>query len=68
MAVTSIAKAFSNAKAISPPSGAQTDFERLKTIAIFWGIGLVVSLLLAGVAVYLSLEPHIDGPDVMYRI
>jgi hypothetical protein len=68
MVVTAIAKAFSNAKAISPPSGARTDFETLKTIAIFCGIGLVASLLLAGVGVYLSLEPYIDGLDVMYWI
>jgi hypothetical protein len=68
MVVTEIAKAFSNAKAISPASGVQTDFETLKTIAIFCGIGLVVSLLLAGVGVYLSLEPHIGGLDVMYWI
>jgi Na+/H+ antiporter NhaA len=68
MVVIAIAKAYSNAKAILPPSGTQTDFETLKRIAIFCGIGLVVSLLLAGVGVYLSLAPHIDGLDVMYWI
>jgi Na+/H+ antiporter NhaA len=68
MAATAIAKAYSNAKAISPSSETQTDFETLKRIAIFCGIGLVVSLVLAGLGVYLSLEPHIDGLDVMYWI
>ena len=68
MVVIAIAKAFSNAKAVSPPSGVQTDFETLKTISIFCGIGLVGSLLLAGVGAYLALEPYIDGLDVMYWI
>jgi hypothetical protein len=68
MVVTAIAKAFSNAKAISPSSGARIDFETLETIALFCGIGLLVSLLLAGFGAYLSLAPHADGLDVMYWI
>jgi hypothetical protein len=68
MVVTAIARASSNAKAISPRSGARTDFDTLKPIAIFCGIGLFISLILAGVGVYLSLEPYIDGLDVMYWI
>jgi hypothetical protein len=68
MAATGIAKAYSNAKAISPASATRTDHETLKTIAIFCGIGLVVSLLLVGVGAYLSINPTADGLDVMYWI
>jgi hypothetical protein len=68
MAVTGIAKAYSNAKTISRASATRTDFEALKTIAIFCGIGLVVSLLLVGVGAYLSIDPTTDGLDVMYWI
>jgi hypothetical protein len=35
------------AKGISRASGVQTDIEALETIAVFCGVGLVVSLLLA---------------------
>ena len=35
------------AKGLSPASGAEVDVETLKTIAVFCGVGLVVSLLLA---------------------
>jgi hypothetical protein len=58
--MTAIAKAFSNViPAISP------DVDILKTVALFCGVGLVVSLLLAGVGAYLPLEPHTYGLDVM---
>jgi hypothetical protein len=56
--MTAIAKAFLNViPAISP------DVDILKTVALFCGVGLVVSLLLAGG--YLPLEPHTHGLDVM---
>jgi hypothetical protein len=35
------------AKGLSPASGTEIDIETLKTIAVFCGAGLVVSLLLA---------------------
>ena len=59
-----IAKAHSNAKARLPASATRADVETLKTIDIFCGIGLVVSLLLAAVGAYLTLEPHIVRLDV----
>jgi hypothetical protein len=68
MAVTAIAKVYSHAKAVSPASQTQTDLEALKTVAIFCGIGLAVSLLLMGVGAYLSIGPTIDGLDVIYWI
>jgi hypothetical protein len=53
--MTAIAKAFSNViPAISP------DVDILKTVALFCGVGLVVSL-----GAYLPLEPHTYGLDVM---
>jgi hypothetical protein len=42
------------AKAISRVSGTQVDIETLKTIAIFCGAGLTVSLLLASLGLDLS--------------
>jgi hypothetical protein len=63
--MTAIEKAISNARARSPASGTQDDVETLKTLVIFCGIGLVVSLLLAAMGAYLPLEPHINGLDVM---
>jgi hypothetical protein len=59
-----IAKTYANAKARSPASATRTDVETLKTIVMFCGIGLVVSLLLAAVGAYLTLEPHIVRLDV----
>jgi hypothetical protein len=47
------------ARALSRASGTQVDVETLKTIVIFCGVGLVVSLLL------LQLEPGTNGLDVM---
>jgi hypothetical protein len=65
MAMTAVVKAFSHAKAVSSAYGARADVEALKTIVIFCGIGLVMSLLLAGVGAYQPLEPRINGLDVM---
>jgi hypothetical protein len=49
IAMTAIAKAFSNIiPAISP------DFDILKTVAVFCGIGLCVSLILASYGLDLS--------------
>jgi hypothetical protein len=45
------------AKALSRASGTQVDVETLKTIVIFCGVGLLVSLLLAIVAAHLGLAP-----------
>jgi hypothetical protein len=53
------------ARALSRASGTQVDVEALKTIVIFCGVGLDVALLLAGGVVYLRLEPHTSGLDVM---
>jgi hypothetical protein len=40
----------------------------LKTIVIFCGVGLVVSLLLAGALTSLQLAPGTNGLDIMYWI
>ena len=47
------------ARALSRASGTQVDVETLKTIVMFCGVGLVVSLLL------LRLEPGTNGLHVM---
>jgi hypothetical protein len=56
------------ARALSSASGTQVDVETLKTIVMFCGIGLVVSLLLAGAVASLQLEPGTNGLDMMDRI
>jgi hypothetical protein len=53
------------ASALSRASGTQVDVETLKNIIMFCGVGLVVSLLLAGGVAYLPLEPDTNGLDVM---
>jgi hypothetical protein len=53
------------ARALSRASGTQVDVETLKTIVMFCGVGLVVSLLLAGGAAYLRLEAGTNGLDMM---
>jgi hypothetical protein len=45
-------------------SRTQIDAERLKTIAMFCGVGLVVSLLLAEGVAYLRLGPGTNGLDI----
>jgi hypothetical protein len=49
------------ARALSRASGTQVDVETLKTIAIFCGVGLLVSLLLASGAAHLGLAPSTIG-------
>jgi hypothetical protein len=56
------------ASALSRASATQIDVETLKTIVIFCGVGLVVSLLLAGALTSLQLAPGTNGLDVMYWI
>jgi hypothetical protein len=57
--MTAIARAFSRAP------GTQVDVETLKTIVIFCGVGLVVSLLLAEWIASLRLAPDTNGLDIM---
>jgi hypothetical protein len=56
------------ASALSRVSATQVDVETLKTIVIFCGVGLVVSLLLAGALTSLQLAPDTNGLDIMYWI
>jgi hypothetical protein len=51
------------AKILSRASGTDVDVETLKTIVIFCGVGLVVSLLLAGGIDSLRLAPDAHGLD-----
>jgi hypothetical protein len=53
------------ARILSRASGMDVDVETLKTIIIFCGVGLVVSLLLAGGINSLRLAPDTDGLDIM---
>jgi hypothetical protein len=53
------------ARVLSRASGTEVDVETLKTIVIFCGVGLVVSLLLAGGADYLRLTPDSNELDTM---
>jgi hypothetical protein len=53
------------ARALSRASGTDVDVERLKTLVLFCGVGLVLSLLLAGLGVDLGLDPHIDKLNIM---
>jgi hypothetical protein len=52
------------ARILSRASGTEVDVETLKTIIIFCGVGLVVSLLLAGCRTQVSISAFI-GNDVM---
>jgi hypothetical protein len=54
IAMTAIAKVFSNVF----PAAIPPDVEIFKTIALFCGAGLLVSLLLAAGLSYLPAEPH----------
>jgi hypothetical protein len=56
------------ASALSRASATQIDVETLKTIVMFCGVGLVVSLLFAGALTSLQLAPGTNGLDVMYWI
>jgi hypothetical protein len=56
------------ARALSRASGTQVDVETLKTIVIFCGVGLVVSLLLAEWITSLRLALDTNGLDIMDRI
>jgi hypothetical protein len=53
------------ARALSRASGTDVDVERLKRLVLFCGVGLVLSLLLAGLGVDLGLDPHIDKLNIM---
>ena len=53
------------ASALLRASVTQVDVETLKTIVIFCGVGLVVSLLLAGALTSLQLAPDTIGLDTM---
>jgi hypothetical protein len=53
------------ARILSRASGTEVDVETLKTIIIFCGVGLVVSLLLAGGITSLRLAPDTNGLDIM---
>ena len=53
------------ARTLSRASGTHVDVETLKTIVIFCGVGLVVSLLLAEWIASLGLAPDTSGLDVM---
>ncbi len=52
-------------RALSRASGTQVDVETLITIVMFCGVGLVVSLLLAGGIADLPLGPYTNGLEVM---
>ena len=56
------------ARALSRASGTQVDVETLKTIVIFCGVGLVVSLLLAEWIASVRVAPDTNGLDIMDRI
>jgi hypothetical protein len=53
------------ARALSRASGTDVDVETLKTLVLFCGAGLAVSLLLASLGVDLPLDPHIDELNIM---
>ena len=53
------------ARALSRASGTQVDVETLKTIVIFCGVGLVVSLLLAEWIASPQLALDTKGLDLM---
>jgi hypothetical protein len=53
------------ARTLSRASGTQVDVETPKSIVIFCGVGLLVSLLLARGAVLLGLAPSTIGLDAM---
>jgi hypothetical protein len=53
------------ARALSRASGTQVDVEMLKTIVIFCGVGLVVSLLLAEWIASSRLALDTNGLDLM---
>jgi hypothetical protein len=53
------------ARVLSRASGTEVDVETLKTVVIFCGVGLIVSLLLAGGTDYLRLAPEGNGLDTM---
>jgi hypothetical protein len=53
------------ARVRSLASGTEVDVETLKTVVIFCGVGLVVSLLLAGGTDYLRLAPDSNELDMM---
>jgi hypothetical protein len=57
-ATTATAKPFSNVV-----SAKSSDIDILKTIALFCGVGLLVSLLLTAVLAYLQIGPQ--APDLM---
>jgi hypothetical protein len=53
------------ARALSRASGTQVDVETLKTIVIFCGVGLVVSLLLVEWIASVGLASDTNGLDIM---
>ena len=53
------------ARALSRASGTDIDVETLKTLVLFCGVGLAVSLLLAGLGVDLPLDPYTDQLNIM---
>ena len=56
------------ARPLSRASGTQVDVETLKTVVIFCGVGLVISLLLAEWITSLRLALDTNGLDIMDRI
>jgi hypothetical protein len=53
------------ARVLSRASGTEVDVETLKTIIIFCGVGLIVSLLLAGGINSLRLAPDTNGLNII---
>jgi hypothetical protein len=53
------------ARALSRASGTDIDVETLKTLVLFCGLGLLMSLLLAGLGLDLGLDRHIDELNIM---
>ena len=56
--MTAIAKTLLNVVSLNVVSTDSPDADIFKTIAVFCGLGLLVSLLLAAGLTYLPLEPH----------
>jgi hypothetical protein len=56
------------ARVLSNASGTDIDVEALRAIVILCGIGLVVSLLLAGGADYLGFAPNSNELNMMVWI
>ena len=56
--MTAVAKALSNVVSLNGVSTDSSDVDIFKTIAVFCGLGLLVSLLLAAGLTYLPPEPH----------